>query len=380
MVIGHRLSRGEMMMKNEKERQAKNDSGMPDVGEVGFQRKLIVGAMFGVVLTAGLVTYLWSGIKAGEKLKTQTEEIYTVQSEPHLDHKLEEITPKQAQTIASKIQAPQINPELMQQQLAILQAKQKELQQRLAAPLMIVNVSQASNASDTSQQTKTTSNDQNTAFMQQVSAQNIESVTASYIGPLNTIIASGSFIHANLESASNSDLPGMLRASVSQSVYSEDGSQILIPVGSRLIGQYKSGLAQGQSRFFTVWTRLTTPNGFSIQLGSPGVDSLGVAGMNGDEINRHFWERFGSASLLSLIGAGASNLGVKDDDQNNSASSYREAVANSFAQSASQSLQQDNRIAPTLRSYQGKHVIVFVSKDLHFQDVMKSIKPKLNVF
>lgn len=366
-------------MKNEKERQAKNDSGMPDVGEVGFQRKLIVGAMFGIVLTAGLVTYLFSTVNGKEKVKPQAEEVYTVQREQHLDHKTDQDIVSQSKTKAPETQAaPPMNPELMQQQIAILQAKQKELQQRLAAPLMLVNVNQTSSVSDATQ-TKTVSSDSNTAFMQQVSAQKSESVTASYIGPLNNLIAAGSFIHANLESASNSDLPGMLRASVSQPVYSEDGSQILIPVGSRLIGQYKSGVAQGQSRFFTVWTRLTTPDGLSIQLGSPGVDSLGVAGMNADEIDRHFWERFGSASLLSLIGAGASNLGVKDDEQNNSASSYREAVANSFAQTASQSLQQDSRTAPTLTSYQGKPIMVFVAKDLHFQDAMKSIKPTLNI-
>lgn len=368
------------MMKNEKERQAKNDSGMPDVGESGFQRKLIVGAMLAIVLTIGLVTYLLSTMHGEEKVKPQTEEVYTVQNEPHLDHKDEPIASQTTQSSSGVQEIPQINPELMQQQIAILQAKQKELQQRLGAPLMVVNTNQASNASDATQQTKTVSSDANTVFMQKVSAQTTEAATASHIGPLNTIIAEGNLIHAILESASNSDLPGMLRASVSESVYSEDGSQILIPPGSRLIGQYKSGLSQGQSRIFIVWTRLITPNGISIQLGSPGVDSLGVAGMGADEINRHFWERFGSASLLSLIGAGAANVGMSGQDQDNSASSYREAVAASFAQSASQSLQQDSRTAPTLKTYQGKPIMVFVAKDLHFQNAMKSIKPKLNVF
>lgn len=137
---------------------------------------------------------------------------------------------------------------------------------------------------------------------------------------------------------------------------------------------------QGQSRIFIVWTRLITPNGISINLGSPGVDNLGVAGMEADEINRHFWERFGTASLLSLIGAGAANVGANGNDENNSVSAYRSAVASSFAQSANQSLQQNNMMAPTLKTYQGKPIIVFVAKDLHFANAMQEIKPKINVF
>jgi type IV secretion system protein VirB10 len=154
----------------------------------------------------------------------------------------------------------------------------------------------------------------------------------------------------------------------------------LIPEGSRLLGQYKSGMLQGQSRIFMVWTRLITPSGISIQIGSPGVDSLGMAGMGADAIDRHFWERFGTGSLLSLIGAGAANAGVTPADQENSASVYRSAVANSFSQSASQSLQQDSRIPPTLTTYQGKPIIVFVAKDLNFKGAIKQAIPRTNVF
>jgi type IV secretion system protein VirB10 len=139
-------------------------------------------------------------------------------------------------------------------------------------------------------------------------------------------------------------------------------------------------MLQGQSRIFMVWTRLITPSGISIQLGSPGVDSLGVAGIGADEVNRHFWERFGTGSLLSIIGAGAANVGVSAADQENSASAYRTAVANSFAQSANQTLQQNNKIPPTLTINQGKPIIVFVAKDLNFQSAMQQAIPRVNVF
>lgn len=340
-----------------------NKSGLPDVAEKESRNKPVLMLIFGAVIIVILAMFFSSRMHAGKNTQIQMEETYTVKSKPVVEH-------------ATAIPVTPVSPEVIQQQVALIQEKQKELQLRLAAPLMLVNASQTSNSADISQQAKMESSDANTQFMQQVSAKNSETATVSSIGALNSVIAEGSMIHAILESATNSDLPGMLRASVSEPVYSEDGSQILIPPGSRLIGQYKSGIAQGQSRIFIVWTRLITPKGFSIQLGSPGVDSLGVAGMGADEINRHFWQRFGSASLLSLIGAGVANT----NDHGDTASSYREAVAKSFSQSASQSLQQDNRISPTLSTYQGKPIIVFVAKDLHFDNAIKSVKNKFNVF
>lgn len=110
------------------------------------------------------------------------------------------------------------------------------------------------------------------------------------------------------------------------------------------------------------------------------MDNLSVAGMGADEIDRHFWQRFGSASLLSLIGAGASNVGVSSKDQDNSASTYRAAVASSFSQSANQSLQQEGMIAPTLKTYQGKPIMVFVAHDINFQNAIKQTRPHVNVF
>jgi len=262
--------------------------------------------------------------------------------------------------------------EVSEKQIAFILQKQKELQERLSAPLMVVSNNQDNKTTTANSTTGVTSSDPNTQFMNQISAQHSDTMTATTIAPLNAIIAEGSLIHAVLESASNSDLPGYLRAIVNEPCYSEDGSRVLIPRGTRLIGQYKSGMLQGQSRIFIVWTRLITPAGISLNLGSPGVDTLGIAGMGPDEIDRHFWERFGTASLLAIIGAGAANVGVSGSDEYNSSSAYRSAMANSFAQSANQSLQQESNIAPTLKSYQGKAIIVFVAHDLNFQNVMRA--------
>jgi len=374
LVIGKKCREGICMkfnFLNKKIEKPKEQEGVPDIADFSYNKKPAVFILLGLGVI--FIFGVFNLFKPHKKQMTEVAETYTPQVENAIQQKM---------TLQPTVTAPivETKPEVTPEQIAMIQEKQKELQQRLSAPLLVVNDNGSNKLLDTKVSDSTSSDDPNTQFMNQLSAQISVSETATTIGLLQFIVAEGAFIHVVLESATNSDLPGYLRAIVSEAVYSEDGTNILIPIGSILIGQYKSGMLQGQSRIFIVWMRLITPSGISINLGSPGVDSLGVAGMGADEVNRHFWERFGTASLLSMIGAGAANMGVSGNDQDNSASEYRAAVANSFSQSANQSLQREAAIATTLKSYQGKPINVFVAHDLNFQNAMKQVKPKINVF
>lgn len=364
---------------NQSQNKSKNEDGLPDIAEAIRDKKTLMVICLLVVIA--IISGIYWKQKPENQVSKAAEENYTVVSQPQpIVEKPELKEIKQSIPKEEPPKAQPVNQETIQQELVYLQEKQKELQQRLSAPLMLVNSSPSGTTNPIAQTAQTETSDTNVQFMNQVSAQRTDVSVAAPLGPLNSIIAEGNFIHAILESATNSDLPGYLRAKVSEPVYSEDGAQILIPEGSRLIGQYKSGLLQGQSRIYVVWTRLITTAGYSLQLGSLGVDSLAVAGTGADVINRHFWAQFGKASLLSLIGAGAANVGVNSKDQNNSSAIYREALASSFSQSANQSLQQDGQIAPTLKTHQGKPIMVFVARDLNFQSVIKQTQNKLNVF
>lgn len=363
---------------NINEIQNKKNDGTPEVSEGKTDKRLFLYLLLPVLAAIAIGSYFYTKPKQNkEKLN---EEVYTLHAPNPTEGKPIQLETAQTESTQQPKEVVQNQQAVTTEQLAFMQEKQKALQQRLSAPLMVVNNNTVSKPSESLQGVSSSASDPNTQFLNQVASQNVSVENASMIGPLSTIVAEGSMIHATMESASNSDLPGSLRASVSEPVYAEDGTQILVPVGSRLIGQYKSGMLQGQSRIFIVWTRLITPAGVSVNLGSPGTDSLGVAGVGADEIDRHFWQRFGTASLLSLLNAGASNVGVNGTDQQNPTSMYREAVANSFSQSASQSLQQQSMIAPTLKTYQGKPIMVFVAKDLHFANVMKQSKPQINIF
>ena len=188
----------------------------------------------------------------------------------------------------------------------------------------------------------------------------VERVTASYMADREFIIAQGKMIGGVIETAISSDLPGMVRAVVSESVYSEDGTNLLIEKGSRLVGEYRAGLVQGQGRIFVIWNRVITPWGIDIQITSPGTGPLGLSG-HGGWIDSHFRERFGASILLSLIGAATAQ---SNDNQ------FAVESGENFNDSAAIALENSINIRPTLHKNQGDRIKIFVARDLNFKPVL----------
>jgi type IV secretion system protein VirB10 len=183
------------------------------------------------------------------------------------------------------------------------------------------------------------------------------------MGDLSTTIVEGSVIPAVLETAINSDAPGFVRGVVTRDVRGFDGSKVLVPRGSRLIGEYNSGTALGQSRAFVIWTRLIRPDGATVELSSPAADGLGQGGIGG-RVDTKFLQRFGGAILLSLLNIGASAVSDSAD------TTVVIAGARAGADAASATLgAQGADIGPTITVMQGTPVRVFVSQDLSFAAV-----------
>jgi len=203
------------------------------------------------------------------------------------------------------------------------------------------------------------SSSQNDQFTARVNEERVPTSHVQRIDHPDKVIAQGSVIPAVLETALDSDLPGYTRALVSRDVSSFDGSKVLIPRGSRLVGQYKSALETGQSRMLIVWTRVLRPDGITIQLGSPTTDDLGEAGLSG-KVDRHFLQRYGSAILLSVVGGLASVAG--------STNTVVIGTATQGTSAASVALQNDVKISPTVRVAQGTPIQVFVARDLDFSE------------
>ncbi len=277
-------------------------------------------------------------------------------------------------TLASKQGEP--TPEDIERQHMLRASQQQAQADELRAYQMRVNAptSLLSSGSSRTSNTESSSQGRNNAvvsgqganqnFMNQSTG--VETVSATKLSHPDFTVASGELIQAVLETPINSDLPGMLRAITSQPVYAYTGNIVIIPAGSRLIGQYSSGIVQGQSRILVVWNRVILPDGTSAQVNSPGTDSQGISGQGADSINRHFGARFGEASLLSIIGAGAANVGVSGSSEYNSSAAYRSAVAQSFSDAANESLGSTASMQPTLVVHQGAKINVFVARDLDF--------------
>ena len=210
----------------------------------------------------------------------------------------------------------------------------------------------------------------NDAFAERVNRTAAETVTTDKLSSTDKVVPQGTIIAGVLETAINSDLPGQVRAVVSRDVPGFDGTRVLIPRGSRLIGQYSNGVALGQSRAFVIWTRLLRSDGVSVQLGSAGTDELGTAGLGG-KVNSHFLRRFGAATLLSVVTAGLEYLGQRGGS-NSTVVVGSSGQANQLATVA---LQREIDIPPTIRVAQGTPIRVFVAKDLDFGEPARTKRP-----
>lgn len=203
----------------------------------------------------------------------------------------------------------------------------------------------------------------NERFANRAGKRETEVARAELLPNQHALVPQGTIIGAVMETALNSDLPGFARAVVSRDVLSFDGSQVMIPAGSHVIGEYNSGVAQGASRIFIVWNRLIRPDGVSIALASPAVDDLGRGGLGG-KVNRHFLQRFGGAILLSVLSGGINAL----TQSRNGGSTVIVGSTNEATSLAGQATRGAD-IPPTITTPQGATVRIFVAKDLDFSAV-----------
>lgn len=179
-------------------------------------------------------------------------------------------------------------------------------------------------------------------------------------------LMAGAVIPAALVTAVNSDLPGQVIASVTEHVYdSVTGRHLLIPQGSRLIGQYDSQVAYGQRRVLLVWTRLIRPDGSSLTLDRlPATDAAGQAGLE-DTVDWH-WRRIAAGAVLStLIGVGAELAAPnRSDADGRIVIATRESMQETVNQVGQQITRRNLDLQPTLTVRAGFPVRVVVNHDL----------------
>ena len=213
-----------------------------------------------------------------------------------------------------------------------------------------------------SQTGETAGQDRHTAFLngpvdrQTVALDRIMAPASPYI------LQAGAVIPAAMITGIRSDLPGQITAQVTENVYdSPTGSLLLIPQGTRIIGQYDAGVTFGQRRVLLVWNRLILPNGRSIVLErQPGADASGYAGLE-DGVDYHWWDLMKAAGLSTLLAVGT-ELATSDEDRLIRA--IRDGAQDTINQAGQQIIQRQLQVAPTLTVRPGFPVRVIVTRDL----------------
>jgi len=175
----------------------------------------------------------------------------------------------------------------------------------------------------------------------------------------STTVPQGYLIPAVLETGFDSTRPGFARAIVSRDVRGFDGKNVLIPRGSQLIGEYQTTTAQGQNRAVITWMRLIRPDGMTIAIDSPAVDTVGRGGVHAS-VNTHFFSRLGDALLQSTVGLGEALA--------NRAVTGPVVIlpTNAVGPGISQTIARSGKYTPTLKVPPGTSISVFVAHDLDF--------------
>ncbi|MFG1302920.1 TrbI/VirB10 family protein [Xanthobacter autotrophicus] len=177
------------------------------------------------------------------------------------------------------------------------------------------------------------------------------------------VVQAGTVIPAALVTGIKSDLPGTVTAQVISPVYdSPTGAHLLIPQGARLIGQYDSQIAFGQSRVLLVWNRIVMPDGTSIVLERlQGTDTQGYSGLE-DEVDHHWGQLFRAALLSTLLGVGTEIGSSNGEDE--IAKAIRESAQDTASDFGQQIVRRQLNIQPTLTIRPGFPVRIIVHRDL----------------
>lgn len=178
-------------------------------------------------------------------------------------------------------------------------------------------------------------------------------------------IKAGWMIPAILITGLNSDLPGEVLAQVTQNIYdTATGKYLLIPQGTKLVGNYSSNIIYGQERVLTAWTKLVFPNGDTLNLeGMGGISQDGYSGFS-DQVNNHYFRIFGSAFLLSSITAGIALTDNSSGEKETNSDKAMSQAINQMSTVASEMIRKNMNIAPTLEIRPGYKFNIFVTKDI----------------
>lgn len=198
-------------------------------------------------------------------------------------------------------------------------------------------------------------------------------VEAQVLPTQRFLIPKGAFIDCTLETAIDSTLPGMTTCITATDTFGADGQVVLLERGTKLVGETRGEVEQGKARLFVLWTEARTPTGVVMPLASPATDELGRSGLAG-AVNRHFWQRFGAAMLVSVIDGTVQGVALSQEKSG----SALIVSPSSSSDIVEEVLRGTINIPPTVTVAQGSRIEVLVARDLDFRPVyeLKMLKTR----
>jgi type IV secretion system protein VirB10 len=186
-------------------------------------------------------------------------------------------------------------------------------------------------------------------------------VQAQVLPTQTLLLPKGGFLDCTLETAIDSTLPGMTTCIMATDTFGADGKVVLLERGTKLVGETRGQVQRGSARIFVLWNEARTPHGVVVPLASPGTDELGRSGLAG-KVNRHFFERFGAAILISVIDGA-----IQREVQSGSAGGTVIYSPSASQDIATEVLRSTVNIPPTVVKPQGDRIQVLVARDLDFR-------------
>lgn len=198
-----------------------------------------------------------------------------------------------------------------------------------------------------------------------------------YMHNRDKLLLQGTYLRCILETKIVSELKGFTSCVITEPVYSASGKYLLLPKGSKVMGQYGSSTPTGP-RLEVIWNRIITPDGIDVTLESPGVDNLGASGHVG-KFKSHWGSRLASALLISLISDAfkyaAAEYGPQGETVTTNTSTttnpYESETTGTLKQQAIKQLERNNARPNTVTINQGTLINIYTAQDIDFSSVMK---------
>jgi type IV secretory pathway VirB10-like protein len=191
------------------------------------------------------------------------------------------------------------------------------------------------------------------------------------------VVFEGTVLETVLVTRLNGDFSGPVICMLTSNIYSHDGQRLLIPAGTKVLGETKRVEGFGQTRLAVVFHRLIMPDGYAVDLDQfHGLNQIGETGLK-DQVNHHYLQIFGASIAVGAIG-GLAQAGTNTTSlgaPQTATDAYRQGVAASFAQSSTHILDRFLNLLPTITIREGHRVKVYLTQDLLVPDYAQHEMP-----